>query len=102
HMDADLLRGLHPTPAVGGVPRDRAMAFIASRENFDRGWYAGPVGWISSDAAEFAVAIRSGIVDGDTLALYSGAGIVEGSEPAAEWGEIEQKMSNFLGVLTGE
>lgn len=101
HIDADLLRTLHPTAAVGGVPRDRALAFIASREGFDRGWYAGPVGWIGSDAAEFAVAIRSGIVDGDTLSLYSGAGIVEGSAAAAEWGEIEQKMSNFLGVLTG-
>ena len=58
--DAELLKTLHPTPAVGGYPTDRAIREIAKLEPFDRGWYAGPVGWVGRDGAEFAVAIRSG------------------------------------------
>ena len=94
-----LLSALHPTPAVGGVPRERALDVIRSTEAFDRGWYAGPVGWIGRDDAEFAVAIRSGLVDGSRLSLYSGAGIVRGSKPADEWDEIEQKIGNFLSLV---
>ena len=100
-IDAELLGILHPTPAVGGYPREEATAWIDATEPFDRGWYSGPVGWVSQDAAEFAVGIRSGLVDGNTLSLYSGAGIVSGSKPVEEWAEIEQKMANFLGILTG-
>ncbi|MEM8601155.1 MAG: isochorismate synthase [Bacteroidota bacterium] len=95
----DLLAALHPTPAVGGTPTDTALAFLRDTEPFDRGWYAGPVGWVGVDAAEFAVAIRSGLVQDDTLALYSGAGIVRGSDADAEWAEIEHKLSDFLDVL---
>jgi menaquinone-specific isochorismate synthase len=95
----DLLDALHPTPAVGGVPTDAALAAIRTQEPFDRGWYAGPVGWIGADAAEFAVAIRSGLVQDDRLALFSGAGIVDGSEPAREWDEIEQKIGDFASIL---
>src|SRR5690606_754905 len=87
----DVLRALHPTPAVGGTPTPDAMDRIEAVEPFDRGWYAGPVGWIGRDDAEFAVAIRSGLVretdGGATLSLFSGAGIVRGSEPEAEWAE---------------
>lgn len=95
----DLLDALHPTPAVGGVPTDEALAAIRTQEPFDRGWYAGPVGWIGADAAEFAVAIRSGLVQASRLALFSGAGIVEGSVPEQEWDEIEQKIGDFASVL---
>jgi menaquinone-specific isochorismate synthase len=95
----DLLSALHPTPAVAGVPTDTALAAIARHEPFDRGWYAGPVGWMGRDAAEFTVAIRSGLVRDDQLALYSGAGIVDGSDPRREWLEIEQKLSDFAAVL---
>ena len=95
----DVLRALHPTPAVGGTPRVPAEAAIARLEPFDRGLYAGPLGWIGPDAAELAVAIRSGLVDGRTLALYSGAGIVPGSDPDAEWDEIEHKIGDFARVL---
>lgn len=95
----DVLRALHPTPAVGGTPTDAARAFMRRHEPFDRGRYAAPLGWIGRDEAEFAVGIRSGRVEGDTLALYSGAGIVEGSDPDAEWDEIEGKIANFTGVL---
>lgn len=97
--DADLLAAMHPTPAVGGYPREAARRFLREAEPFDRGFYAGPVGWIGAEAAEFAVGIRSGLVDGDRLALYSGAGIVEGSTAEAEWQEIEQKISDFAAVL---
>lgn len=96
---ARLLTALHPTPAVGGVPTGAALDLIRECEDFDRGWYAGPVGWIGADDAEFAVAIRSGLVEDDRLSLYSGAGIVRGSEPEAEWDEIEQKIENFLSLV---
>jgi menaquinone-specific isochorismate synthase len=95
----DLLSALHPTPAVGGVPTGEALAAIRAQEPFDRGWYAGPVGWIGADAAEFAVAIRSGLVQASRLALFSGAGIVDGSVPEQEWDEIEQKIGDFASVL---
>jgi menaquinone-specific isochorismate synthase len=98
----DLLRALHPTPAVGGTPTANALRMIAEVEPFDRGWYAGPVGWIGADAAEFAVGIRSGLVENGekaSLSLYSGAGIVRGSEAEAEWAEIEHKIGDFARVL---
>ena len=95
----ELLKQLHPTPAVAGAPLEVAMEFIEKLEQFDRGWYAGPVGWVSKEDAEFAVAIRSGVLAGKELFLYSGAGIVEGSQPNLEWEEIEQKLDNFMRIL---
>jgi menaquinone-specific isochorismate synthase len=93
--DAEVLHALHPTPAVGGYPRTEALEEIRALEPFDRGWYAGPVGWIGADAAEFAVGIRSGLVRWNRLALFSGSGIVAGSLPESEWAEIEQKIGDF-------
>jgi menaquinone-specific isochorismate synthase len=97
--DADVLAALHPTPAVGGLPRGDALSEIRDLEPFDRGWYAGPVGWVGRDCAEFAVGIRSGLVRGWSIALYSGAGIVPGSTPEGEWMEIEQKIEDFTRIL---
>ena len=97
--DAVLLDALHPTPAVGGHPRGEAMEEIRALEPFDRGWYAGAIGWIGADASEFAVGIRSGLVRGRKLALFSGAGIVAGSVPDEEWAEIEQKIGDFTGMF---
>ncbi len=99
--DAAVMQALHPSPAVGGVPTDEAVAHIRGHEPFDRGWYAGPVGWVGPESGEFAVAIRSGLVRGNALSLYSGAGIVDGSTPDGEWSEIETKLSNALSALTG-
>lgn len=99
--DADLLRRLHPTPAVGGVPTDEALKTIAELEDFDRGWYAGPVGWIGSESSEFAVAIRSGLVSANTVSVYTGAGIVPGSDPAEEWAEVESKIADFQSIFEG-
>jgi menaquinone-specific isochorismate synthase len=97
--DVEILTHLPPTAAVGGHPREKSLRRIRELEPFDRGWYAGPIGWFAREAAEFAVAIRSGLVSDHSLALYSGAGIVEGSEPASEWEEIEQKIGDFIRVL---
>lgn len=97
--DSDVLRSLHPTPSVAGCPAKKAIAMIEELESFDRGWYAGPVGWVGLDAAEFVVGIRSGLVNGSTLHLFSGAGILGASTPQSEWEEIEEKLSNFIQAL---
>jgi menaquinone-specific isochorismate synthase len=96
--DSTVLRQLHPTPAVGGVPRNDAMALILSTEPFSRGWYAGPIGWLSRDAAEFAVGIRSALVNENQVYLYSGAGLVQGSDPESEWEEVDQKIGDILAI----
>ena len=98
--DGCLVGALHPTPAVGGTPSADAVARIAELEPFGRGWYAGPVGWISADAAEMAVAIRSALVTQNQLSLFSGAGIVEGSTAESEWLEIENKIADFINIIT--
>jgi menaquinone-specific isochorismate synthase len=97
--DQDILDSLHPTPAVAGCPTDTALQTIRELEPFDRGWYAGPVGYVGFHQTEFAVAIRSGLVQGDQLSLYAGAGIVAGSTAQDEWDEIENKISNFIKVF---
>jgi menaquinone-specific isochorismate synthase len=97
--DGAVLAALHPTPAVAGNPTASALAEIARREPFHRGWYAGPIGWVGSQAAEFAVGIRSGLVAGDRLLLFVGAGIVAGSRPIAEWEELENKLAGFVRVI---
>ncbi|MGA0334156.1 MAG: isochorismate synthase [Kiritimatiellia bacterium] len=99
--DAEILQALHPTPAVGGSPRGNALRELKRLEPFSRGWYAAPVGCFGEDSAEFAVAIRSGLVRDRQVNVYSGAGIVEGSDPAAEWQEIENKISDFVKVTGG-
>ncbi len=98
--DGELLQLLHPTPAVGGSPRENALRELERLEPFSRGWYAGPLGWFSEDEAEFSVAIRSGLVQGRDVSVYSGAGIVSGSDPAKEWQEIENKISDFVKVTS--
>jgi menaquinone-specific isochorismate synthase len=102
NCDAEVLAKLHPTPAVGGTPKEEALHWINALEDFDRGWYAAPVGWISHDAVEFAVAIRSALVQGKTVSVYTGAGIVPGSKPKSEWNEIENKMSEFRALFSPE
>ena len=91
--DREILAALHPTPAVGGYPRTEALRFIAEREPFPRGLYSIPIGWFSKERAEFAVAIRSALIQGDTIHLYAGVGIVEDSDPLLEWEETEQKLA---------
>jgi salicylate biosynthesis isochorismate synthase/menaquinone-specific isochorismate synthase len=93
---------LHPTPAVGGEPNDRATALIAELENLDRGWYAGPVGWMDSvEDGEFCVALRSALLRDRTAHLFAGAGIVADSDPEAELAETELKLDALLPLVAG-
>ena len=92
---------LHPTPAVAGVPGPAALAAIAELESFDRGLYAGPVGWMDSRGdGDWAVALRSATLDGTRARLVAGAGIVAGSEADAEWEETEAKLAAMRSALT--
>jgi isochorismate synthase EntC len=116
-----LVEHLHPTPAVGGFPREAALAFIREREELDRGWYSGPVGWIDRRGeGEFAVAIRSALLRGNDAAnkanksadtsadardealLFVGCGIVADSDPASEYAESRLKMRPMLSALGGD
>jgi isochorismate synthase EntC len=91
---------LHPTPAVGGEPRDLALAMIDEHEGFDRGWYAGPVGWLSAGGdGELMVALRCGLVEGSRVTLYAGCGIVADSDPDREWEESRIKMRAIAAAL---
>jgi salicylate biosynthesis isochorismate synthase/menaquinone-specific isochorismate synthase len=91
---------LHPTPAVGGEPKEAAKAAIAELEQMDRGWYAGPVGWMdSTEDGEFCVALRSALLRDREAHLYAGVGIVAGSDPAAELAETEIKLGALLPLL---
>lgn len=100
---ADLLElagRLHPTPAVGGAPREAARAFLAEHEGLERGWYTGGVGWLSpSGDGELAVALRCARLHGRRATLYAGAGIVEGSDPDAELAETRLKLRAALAAL---
>ncbi len=102
-VDAIELAGLlHPTPAVGGEPWSVAEELIPALEGLDRGWYAGPVGWIdASGDGEFCVALRSALLRGPVAHCYAGCGIVRDSEPAAELAESEVKLEALLPVLAG-
>lgn len=98
----DLLRLLHPTPAVCGLPRDAALAFLAAEEPFERGWYAGPVGWFDGDGnGVFAPALRTAVSTGSGWRLFAGAGIVDGSVPGLEWEETGIKFEPVLEALRG-
>ncbi|KAL4559233.1 hypothetical protein LXL04_031368 [Taraxacum kok-saghyz] len=96
----DILSSLHPTPAVCGFPTEEARLLIAETEMFDRGMYAGPVGWFGGGESEFAVGIRSALVEKELGALiYAGTGIVEGSNSSQEWEELELKTSQFTKLM---
>ncbi len=88
----DLVGRLHPTPAVGGSPRGKALDFIRENERLDRGWYAAPIGWVGRDAGEFAVALRSGVISGSDAVLFAGCGIVADSDPDEELAESILKL----------
>ncbi|MEE8446290.1 MAG: isochorismate synthase [Gemmatimonadota bacterium] len=96
----DVVVALHPTPAVGGVPREVALRWIAKREPDARGWYAGPLGWLdASGDGEFIVALRSALVCDGRAWLFAGAGIVRGSRPADEFDETELKLTAMREAL---
>jgi isochorismate synthase len=98
----DLAARLHPTPAVGGTPREVALELAAEEESLQRGWYAGPVGWVDMEGdGDLVVALRSGIVDGARATLFAGCGIMADSDPEREWEESETKLQALRGALDG-
>ncbi|WP_431027623.1 isochorismate synthase [Lysinibacillus sp. LZ02] len=98
-----LVKNLHPTPALGGVPRKEAMDMIRRYEPMNRGLYAAPIGWVDADGnGEFAVAIRSAALLGNRAFLYAGGGIVEDSTPASEYEETLVKFRPMLRALGGK
>jgi menaquinone-specific isochorismate synthase len=91
---------LHPTPAVGGSPRQPALAWLAANEGLDRGPFAGPVGWVDRRGdGDWVVGIRSARVAGATARLYAGVGVVADSDPAAELAETQLKLQALLAAL---
>ncbi len=100
HTLLDVIERLHPTPAVGGRPLDLALQLIREREGFDRGWYAGPVGWIDQNGdGDFAVALRSALLRGSQATLFAGCGIVADSNPEREYAETCLKLKPMLSAL---
>jgi menaquinone-specific isochorismate synthase len=96
----DVVGGLHPTPAVAGWPRAIACQHIPQYEDFDRGWYAAPIGWVDTQGnGEFAVGIRSALLKGNQARLFAGAGIVAGSDPERELNEVQMKLQALLQAL---
>lgn len=108
-IEADLSAGdhvlaiaeaLHPTPAVGGLPLDEALATIRDVESFDRGWYAAPVGWFDADGdGTFAVGLRSAVATDERATLFAGNGIVADSDPDDEYEEVQLKYRPILDEL---
>ncbi len=98
----ELAGEMHPTPAVGGEPRDVAISLIPALEGLDRGWYAGPVGWTDATGdGELCVALRCALLRGSVARCYAGNGIVRGSRPQAELAETEVKLQALLPLLAG-
>ncbi|MFC3041425.1 isochorismate synthase MenF [Virgibacillus xinjiangensis] len=96
----DIVEQLHPTPALGGTPRQESLEFIRQNEQLDRGWYGAPVGWLDSNRnGEFAVAIRSSLIRGKEASLFAGCGVVADSNPEEEYQETKIKFLPMLSVL---
>lgn len=96
----ELVQQLHPTPAVGGYPRDESVPYIQEIEQIDRGWYSAPVGWFNlKGSGEFAVAIRSALLTDNKAELFAGCGIVSDSDPEKEWKETLLKFVPLMDAL---
>jgi salicylate biosynthesis isochorismate synthase/menaquinone-specific isochorismate synthase len=102
HSAIELAGFLHPTPAIGGEPREPALELIDELEGIDRGWYTGPVGWMDvAEDGEFCVGLRSALLRDREAHLFAGCGIVADSDPAAELQESELKFEALLPLLAG-
>jgi menaquinone-specific isochorismate synthase len=97
--DQELFLHLHPTPALGGLPKEAALSFLSQIEPFHRGWYGGPFGMVSPRETDMAVAIRSALIRGNEMHLFAGAGIVKNSDPRKEWEELDRKIHHYLRFL---
>ena len=94
-----LLKAIHPTAAVSGLPQQQAKKALAEIETFDRRWYAGTLGVMSQNLSEFCVTIRSAFIEENQVRVFAGAGIVEGSQPVEEWLEIERKAAGLISLF---
>ncbi|MDQ0220255.1 isochorismate synthase [Peribacillus cavernae] len=98
----EMIEKLHPTPALGGLPKEKAVRRIREVEQLERGFYSGPIGWTDSYGnGEFAVAIRSALLQGKEASLFAGCGIVEDSTPEGEYNETSIKFKPMLSALGG-
>ncbi|MEW9051974.1 MAG: isochorismate synthase [Neobacillus sp.] len=106
HEDASLLllvERLHPTPALGGLPKQEAVEKIRQVESLDRGFYASPLGWVDYRGnGEFSVSIRSGLIQGKEASLFAGCGVVADSDPESEYLETSLKFRPMLRALGGK
>ena len=94
------VEALHPTPALGGMPRQAALEAIRTLEHMDRGWYAAPIGWLNMRLeGEFAAAIRSALLKDRSAYLFAGCGIVGDSDPLSEYNETALKFRPMLAAL---
>lgn len=94
--DQELFLHLHPTPALGGLPKQAAIAYLSQVEPFHRGWYGGPFGMVSPQETDMAVAIRSALIRGNEMHLFAGTGIVKESKAEKEWEELDRKIAHYL------
>ena len=100
HALLDAVAALHPTPAVSGAPHAAARAWLEHHEDLDRGWYAGPLGWLSAHGdGEFVVALRSALLRDGVVHAFAGAGIVAASDPEREWDETRHKLRPIIESL---
>ncbi len=97
--DTQCLQKIHPTAAIAGLPREKALPFIYKTENFKRGWYAGTLGYFNTNESEFCVTLRSASITKNKITVYAGAGIVENSTAESEWQEIQRKALAIVNLL---
>ncbi|WP_062354774.1 isochorismate synthase [Bacillus kwashiorkori] len=103
HTIFDLVSELHPTPALGGTPKETALSLIRDLELFERGMYAAPIGWVDYRGnGEFVVGIRSGLLQGKEASIFAGCGIVKDSDPQLEYEETNIKFRPMLRLLGGQ
>lgn len=102
YADVNILKAIHPTAAVSGLPQQQAKMILSEIETFDRGWYAGTLGVMSDVCSEFCVAIRSAFIEAHRIRVFAGAGIVAGSQPLEEWKEIERKAAGLISLFAEE
>lgn len=100
--DKEIIDSLFPSPALSGYPQNKALLKIKDLEDFNRDWYASPIGWISESRAELVIAIRSCLISKQNVHLFVGNGIVKDSNPQKEWDELDMKMSPFLTLFNYE
>lgn len=97
----DLLKLLHPTPAVCGLPKEEAYQFILANEGYDRSYYTGLIGWLDPDGhTDLYVNLRCMHIEDDWLTLYAGGGLLSSSELNDEWQETEKKMQTMERIIS--